>query len=154
MKRKSLSRVHLCVTPWTEAHQAPPSMGFSRQGHWSGLPCSPPGAFPTQGLIPCLLCLLHCRGFFTIGPLEKPKLASSKIFMLHCLGVPTETQIKALVEVYALTSLWPESGASPWPSGACPARPVPCNGANFSTLTLSHCYRLSLRYHSSIRLVR
>ena len=121
MKRKSLSRVHLCVTPWTEAHQAPPSMGFSRQGHWSGLPCSPPGAFPTQGLIPCLLCLLHCRGFFTIGPLEKPKLASSKIFMLHCLGVPTETQIKALVEVYALTSLWPESGASPWPSGACPA---------------------------------
>ena len=33
---KSLSHVRLCVTPWTAAHQAPPSMGFSRQEHWSG----------------------------------------------------------------------------------------------------------------------
>ena len=34
---KSLSRVRLFATPWTEAHQAPPSMGFSRQEYWSGL---------------------------------------------------------------------------------------------------------------------
>ena len=33
-----LSRVRLCVTPQTAAHQAPPSLGFSRQEHWSGLP--------------------------------------------------------------------------------------------------------------------
>ena len=32
------SRVRLCVTPQTVAHQAPPSLGFSRQEHWSGLP--------------------------------------------------------------------------------------------------------------------
>ena len=32
------SRFRLCVTPWTAAHQAPPSLGFSRQEHWSGLP--------------------------------------------------------------------------------------------------------------------
>ena len=32
------SRVRLCVTPWTAAHQAPPSTGFSRQEYWSGLP--------------------------------------------------------------------------------------------------------------------
>ena len=32
------SRIQLCVTPWTAAHQAPPSLGFSRQEHWSGLP--------------------------------------------------------------------------------------------------------------------
>ena len=32
------SRVRLCVTPQTSAHQAPPSLGFSRQEHWSGLP--------------------------------------------------------------------------------------------------------------------
>ena len=37
-KVKSLSRVWLFVTPWTAAHQAPPSMGFSRQEYWSGLP--------------------------------------------------------------------------------------------------------------------
>ena len=32
------SRVRLCATPETAAHQAPPSLGFSRQEHWSGLP--------------------------------------------------------------------------------------------------------------------
>ena len=36
------SRVWLCVTPQTTAHQAPPSMGFSRQEHWSGLPFPSP----------------------------------------------------------------------------------------------------------------
>ena len=37
------SRVRFSVTPWTVAHQAPLSMGFSRQEHWSGLPCPPQG---------------------------------------------------------------------------------------------------------------
>ena len=36
------SRVRLCVTPQMEAHQAPPSLGFSRQEHWSGLPFPSP----------------------------------------------------------------------------------------------------------------
>ena len=36
------SRVRLCVTPWTAAHQAPLSLGFSRQEHWSGLPLPSP----------------------------------------------------------------------------------------------------------------
>ena len=38
MKVKSLSRVRLFVTPWTAAYQAPPSMGFSGQQYWSGVP--------------------------------------------------------------------------------------------------------------------
>ena len=38
MKVKSLSRVGLLPTPWTAAYQAPPSMGFSRQEYWSGVP--------------------------------------------------------------------------------------------------------------------
>ena len=38
VKGKSLSRVRLLVTPWTTAYQAPPSMGFSRQEYWSGVP--------------------------------------------------------------------------------------------------------------------
>ena len=38
VKVKSLSRVQLLVTPWTAAYQAPPSMGFSRQEYWSGVP--------------------------------------------------------------------------------------------------------------------
>ena len=42
VKEKSLSRVWLLVTPWTAAHQAPLSMGFARQEHWSGLPLPSP----------------------------------------------------------------------------------------------------------------
>ena len=40
VKVKSLSRVQLFATPWTVVYQAPPSMGFSRQEYWSGLPFS------------------------------------------------------------------------------------------------------------------
>ena len=42
VKGKSLSRVQLLATPWTTAHQAPPSMGFSRQEYWSGVPLPSP----------------------------------------------------------------------------------------------------------------
>ena len=42
MKVKSLSRVRLLVITWTAAHQAPPSMGFSRQEYWSGVPLPSP----------------------------------------------------------------------------------------------------------------
>ena len=41
-KVKSLSHVRLLVTPWTAAYQAPPSMGFSRQEYWSGVPLPSP----------------------------------------------------------------------------------------------------------------
>ena len=41
-KVKSFSRVWLLATPWTAAHQAPPSMGFSRQEYWSGVPLHSP----------------------------------------------------------------------------------------------------------------
>ena len=42
VKAKSFSLVRPLVTPWTAAYQAPPSMGFSRQGHWSGVPVPSP----------------------------------------------------------------------------------------------------------------
>ena len=42
VKVKSLSRVRLFTTPWTAAYQAPPSMGFSRQEYWSGVPLPSP----------------------------------------------------------------------------------------------------------------
>ena len=45
---KSLSRVRLFVTPWTIAYQALPSMGFSRQEYWSGLPFPSPEDLPTH----------------------------------------------------------------------------------------------------------
>ena len=49
-----LSRVGLFATLWTVASQAPPSMGFSRQESWSGLPFPSPGDLPDPGIDPAL----------------------------------------------------------------------------------------------------
>ena len=49
---KSLSRVRFFATPWTGAHQAPLSMGFSREEYWSGLPFLSPGNLPDPGIEP------------------------------------------------------------------------------------------------------
>ena len=52
VKVKSLSRARLLATPWTGAYEAPPSMGFSRQEYWSGLPLPSPGDLPDPGIKP------------------------------------------------------------------------------------------------------
>ena len=49
-KVKSLSRIRLFATPWTVAYWAPPSMGFSRQRYWSGLPFPSPEDLPDPGI--------------------------------------------------------------------------------------------------------
>ena len=49
---KSLSCVQLFATSWTVAHQAPPSMEFSRQEYWIGLPFPSPGYLPNPGIKP------------------------------------------------------------------------------------------------------
>ena len=49
---KSLSHVQLFATPWTVAHQAPLSMGFSRQEYWGGLPFPSPEDLPDPGIEP------------------------------------------------------------------------------------------------------
>ena len=60
------SRVQLFMNPWTAACQAPLSMEFSRQGYWSGLPCSPPGDLPNPGIKPASLTSPVLAGrFFT-----------------------------------------------------------------------------------------
>ena len=50
VKVKSLSRVRLCATPWTAAYQVPPSMGFSRQEYWSGVPLPSPDPYLTPNI--------------------------------------------------------------------------------------------------------
>ena len=57
VKVKSLSCVRLFATPWTVAYQASPSMGFSRQEYWSGLPFPSPGDLPDPGIKPGSLTL-------------------------------------------------------------------------------------------------
>ena len=62
------------VTPWTVAHRAPLSMGFSSQEYWSGLPCpSSRGILPTQGSNLHLSCLLYWQASsLPLGPTKKP----------------------------------------------------------------------------------
>ena len=52
VKVKVLSRVRLFATLWTVAHQASPSMGFSRQEYWHGLPFPSPGDLPNPEIEP------------------------------------------------------------------------------------------------------
>ena len=68
VKVKSLSRVRLLKTPWTAAYQAPPSMGFSKQEYWSGVP------LPS----PIFLCRLML--FFKFGKFSA--IISSNVFSL------------------------------------------------------------------------
>ena len=71
------------MTPWTTAHQAPLSMGFSRQEYWNGLPCPSPGELPDAGIEPASPEL--AGGFFTTEPpgkrldiMEDPYLKKKK----------------------------------------------------------------------------
>ena len=60
------SRVRLCVTPEMAAHQAPLSMGFSRQEYWSGLPCPPPRDLSDPGMkLVSLMSSALAGGFFS-----------------------------------------------------------------------------------------
>ena len=60
------SYIRLFVTLWTIVHQVPPSMRFSRQEYWSGLPCPPPGDPPNPGIKPVSLMSPALAGrFFT-----------------------------------------------------------------------------------------
>ena len=66
---QSFSHVQLFVIPWTVAHQAPLSMGFSRQEYWHGLSFPPPGDLPDAGIEPASLTSpALAGGFFTTVP--------------------------------------------------------------------------------------
>ena len=102
VKVKSLSRVQLLATPWTAAYQAPPSMGFSRQEYWSGvpLPCQITFTPPLEPVLTviflwCLLwCLAQWMNFCWLGPYANFILDKSffrKDFIQTCVGIPWTT---------------------------------------------------------------
>ena len=74
-----LSQVRLFVTPWTLARQAPLSLGFSRQEHWSGLPCPPPGDLPEPEAEPPSLTspTLSSRFFTAVSAAKPPKVGQT-----------------------------------------------------------------------------
>ena len=93
------SHLRLCVTLWTVAHQAPLSMGFSRQEYCSGLPCPRPGDLPDLGIESMLLSTPALSGrFFTTNAICEALdlyLLSLKFFffLLHPLSVPTPAKV-------------------------------------------------------------
>ena len=79
------------VTSWTAAHQAPLSMGFSRQEYWSGLLCPPPGDLPYPRIEP-MSSALPGR-FFTPEPLGKPPHVKSRCrYFRSIVVVPQSSQ--------------------------------------------------------------
>ena len=86
----TLSHVQLFATHWTVAHKAPLSMGFPRQGYWSGVPFLSPGNLPDPGIEPRSLTSPALTGsflFLPLAPLGKPMLMhpscySEKLFAL------------------------------------------------------------------------
>ena len=59
--------VQFSATLWNVAHHTPLSMGFSKQGYWTGLSCTPPGDLPDPGMEPASLTPALARGLFTIS---------------------------------------------------------------------------------------
>ena len=83
------STIRLFATPWTVVHQAPLSMGFSRQEYWSGLSCPPPGDLPRndQGIF----SLLHCQlGSFPLVLPGKPSESVNCSVMFDSLCNPMD----------------------------------------------------------------
>ena len=73
VKVKSLSRVRLLATPWTAAYQAPPSMGFSRQEYWSGVPLPSLGLASTVQRSDSASYIHVCSPFWTYFPFKSPQ---------------------------------------------------------------------------------
>ena len=78
VKVKSLSRVWLLVTPWTTAYQAPPSMGFSRQEYWSGVPLPSP--------VSGYMCAYSKLVIHYVIKYTLTSFSFKKVFSIRCFG--------------------------------------------------------------------
>ena len=85
VKVKSLSHVRLLATPWTTAYQAPPSMGFSRQEYWSGVPSSSPMFTGGDSNTLATWCkeLMHREKTLMLGKIEGRKRGWQRTRWLH-----------------------------------------------------------------------
>ena len=87
MHAKSLQFVQLFMTPWTATHQAPLSMGFSRQEYLSGLPCPPSGDLPDPRIeLSFLISPVLTGRFFTTTAAWKPYVSLTNHFISSSLS--------------------------------------------------------------------
>ena len=96
MKVKSLSRVRLLATPWTAALQAPPSMGFSRQEYWSGVPLPSPSSH---------VKLYYFRPAYPVEELEEETVAEDDA-ELTLNKVDEEFVVCVLLNFFVHFQLW------------------------------------------------
>ena len=97
---KSLSRVRLFATSWTVAYQAPPSMGFSRQEYWSGLPFPSPGDLPDPGIEP------GSPAFQADALTSEPEVTYLNFMSLSCVQLFVTPQTAAHQASLSITSSW------------------------------------------------
>ena len=102
VKVKSLSHVQLLVTPWTAAYQAPPSMGFSSQEYWSGLPLPSPVGYVCCCWVASVVSD-SVRPHKTVAHPALPTLGFSNKntgvgchFLLQCMKVKSESEVSQL----------------------------------------------------------
>ena len=101
---RRFSQVWLFATPWILDHQAPLSMGFSRQEYWSGLPFASPECLPNTGIEPESPALQVNFFFFFFLLLSHPGS--------HSFNHESESESHSVVS----NSLWPHGLHSPWNS--------------------------------------
>ena len=82
-KVKWLSRVRRVATPWTAAYQAPPSMGFSRQEYWSGVPS------PSPSFCLSLTKSVHCQSYLDQHLFSLSSVRLFHIFAIHLYSLLT-----------------------------------------------------------------
>ena len=131
VKGKSLSRVQLLETSWTAAYQAPPSMGFSRQKYWSGLPLPSPMVTLTSANFLYSLFLFHTHTYIhtcmrTYIHISALCLPVGEIFQ-RVIVKPSNTPVFILIDFAILLLLFNRSVVSDflWPHGLQHPRP-PC----------------------------
>ena len=97
------SCIRLFVTPWTTAHQASLSMGFSRQGYWNGLPYPPPGDLLNPGIKPVSLRspVLTGRLLITGTTWEAP--FKRRVYLNK--NIALKNSVNGLIHVFDLTLL-------------------------------------------------
>ena len=97
------SHVQLFVTPWTVAHQAPLSMGFSRLEYWSGLPCLPPGYLPYSEIERrSLMSPVLAGKFFTTGTIWEAPDNSYVWYLLPTMMMVRELEVLLNIFIFSV----------------------------------------------------
>ena len=94
VKMKSLSRVQLLATPWTAAYQAPPSMGFSKQEYWSGVPL--PSPCSDMDTTFCHKCLKNTQNWCLLNTKNASSILANfitQLFIYFCVFLSDKSKI-------------------------------------------------------------